>query len=71
MHAFPSSHDLDNIRRLAWPAAKRGNVLALASLPLVGLLYLANLASFFWADAIYAVGVGVGLPMLVLRWLVV
>ncbi len=56
---------------VAWPAAKRGNVLALASLPLVGVLYVANLASIVWADAFYSIGVGMGIPMLVLRWWVV
>jgi hypothetical protein len=70
MHAFPSSHDLDNIRRLAGPAVKKGNVLALISYPLCGLLYVAGILRFFWADVFYGIAAGVLLPLAVVRWLV-
>ena len=70
MHAFPSTHDLQNIRRLAWPAVKRGDVAAVAMLPVLGVFLVANLATVFWADLLYGLAVGVGLPRLVTQWLV-
>lgn len=46
-------------------AAKRGNILAIISFPLVILINIANVLSFFWFDFFYGLGVGIGLPMLV------
>lgn len=68
MHAFPSTQDAQTL----WSAAKRqagsGNILALLTLPVVGLIYLGNIGSFFWADLLYAGAIGLGLPELILRW---
>jgi hypothetical protein len=70
MHAFPSNGDAANLWRCAVASAKRFNPLAILSLPLVGLIYLANLGSFFWLDYLYGVGIGLGLPELLLQKLV-
>jgi hypothetical protein len=67
MHAFPSNQDASNLWHHACQAAKRLNPLAMISIPLVGLIFLANVLRFFWFDAIYGVGIGLGLPELLLN----
>jgi hypothetical protein len=67
MHAFPSTHDAQNLFAHAKKAAKTLNPLALLSFPLVLLIMAANVLSFFWADAIYGVFLGLGLPELIFR----
>src|SRR5437763_1406984 len=59
MHAFPSSADLNNLWRVAPMHAKRGNLLAMLSLPLIGLLHVLNLLRFVWADLGYGIAVGI------------
>ena len=66
MHAFPSNQDAQHLMAHAGEAARRGNILAILSYPLVGLIFIANLLSFFWFDVIYGIALGVGIPMLVL-----
>ncbi|BDU78106.1 zinc metalloprotease [Mesoterricola sediminis] len=66
MHAFPSTADARILWDHARTAARRNEVLAWFSFPLVGLIWVANLASFFWFDLLYGVAVGVGLPTLIL-----
>lgn len=66
MHAFPSSGDANVI----WNAMKESNTPAWVKLigyPVVGLIYLGSLGSFFWLDLLYGVGVAVGLPNLIIR----
>lgn len=69
MHAFPSFGDARNLWDHAKQAAKQESTLAWFSFPVVGFIYLANILSFFWFDAIYGIGVGIGLPMLILEWM--
>lgn len=55
MHAFPSNGDAKNLwvrTRKDWRDAPA----VLLSLPVVILVYLANLLSFLWFDAIYTLG---------------
>ena len=66
MHAFPSTVDAKGLWEQAKTAAKAGNPLAFASFPLVVLIYVANILSFIWFDAIYGVAIGWGLPSLVI-----
>lgn len=65
MHAFPSNQDAKNLVAHASEAARSGNILAIISFPLVGLIFVANLLTFFWFDLIYGVALGIGLPMLI------
>jgi hypothetical protein len=65
MHAFPSNQDARILVSHAREAARNGNVLAIISFPLVGLIFLANLLSFFWIDLIYGVALGIGVPSLI------
>lgn len=67
MHAFPSFQDAKVLWANAKVAAGRGNVLAILSMPVVGLIFVANALSFFWFDYIYGAAVGIGLPILLLE----
>ncbi|MHB1037948.1 MAG: hypothetical protein ACYC35_25190 [Pirellulales bacterium] len=65
MHAFPSNQDATNLFQQAKTAARQLHPLALVSFPLVIAIFLANLGSIFWLDAIYGAAIGLGLPELV------
>jgi hypothetical protein len=68
MHAFPSRGDGSVI----WQAMKESNTsgwVKLIGYPVVGLIYLGSLGSFFWLDALYGFGVAVGLPNLIIKLL--
>lgn len=65
MHAIPSNQDASNIYEQAKDKVKEGNVLAIVSFPLIGLIYIFNALRFFWADVIYGVGIGIGIPSLI------
>ena len=70
MHAFPSTEDLKGLWGVMGKSAKSGNVLAISSYPLVGLLYVANFARMFWADLGYGIIVGVLMPLALFKALV-
>ena len=65
MHAFPSNRDATNLLNQAKTAAKKLNPLAILSFPLVLLIFVVNVLSFFWADYFYGIALGFGLPALV------
>jgi hypothetical protein len=65
MHAIPSNQDASNVFQQAKIKIKEGNILAILSFPLVGLIYVFNLLRFFWADVIYGVAIGIGIPSLI------
>ena len=67
MHAFPSKEDLKNIWELAPERAKRGNLLAIVSLPLIGILYVLNYARIVRADLGYGIAVGILGPIALFR----
>ena len=66
MHAFPSTGDGYALYQQAKKAASSGSVLAILSFPLVVLIYVANIGSVFWLDYLYGLGIGLGLPALLL-----
>jgi hypothetical protein len=66
MHAFPSTQDATNLWKEARIEAAKSRPLALISLPLVGLIFVANAGRFFWLDYLYGLAVGLGLPSLLL-----
>jgi hypothetical protein len=47
--------------------AKQGNLLAIVSVPLIGLLYILNFGRIFWADLGYGIGVGILGPLAIFR----
>ena len=66
MHAFPSTGDGYALYQHARKAASSCNTLAILSLPLVVLIYLANIGRVFWLDYLYGMAIGLGLPALLL-----
>ena len=67
MHSFPSTQDLKVIWRLAPPEAKRGNILAVLSYPIIAVLYVANFAQVVWADLGYGILVGILGPLAIFK----
>ncbi|ELZ22990.1 metalloprotease family protein [Natrinema limicola] len=58
MHAFPSTGDADTLwrrSRLEW----RQSPMVLLGIPVVVVIYVANLLSWLWADVLYALGLGI------------
>ena len=67
MHAFPSTGDANVI----WEAVNEEGTSPLVKIvayPIVGLIYLGSIGSFFWLDLAYGVGVAIGFPNL-LVWI--
>lgn len=67
MHAFPSTQDAKVLWHYARNAASKLNPLAILTFPIVVIIYVANLGSFFWLDLIYGFAIGLGLPEYVLN----
>lgn len=65
MHAIPSNQDAQNLYQQARIKVKEYNWLAILSFPLIGLIYVFNVLRFFWADVIYGVAIGIGIPSLI------
>ena len=66
MHSFPSTGDAQSL----WGQVSSDETPMLTKIlvaPIVGIIYLGALGSFFWLDAIYGVAVAVGLPWLIVR----
>lgn len=66
MHAFPSTQDANNLWQHAKKEVSSLNPLAVISFPIVFLIYLANILSFFWIDYLYGIAIGFGLPSFLL-----
>lgn len=65
MHAFPSTGDAQSILQVVKAKDTRWWVRFIAY-PIVGLIYIGSLGSFFWLDLLYGVGVAIGLPNLII-----
>ncbi len=65
MHAIPSNQDAKNVFVQAKQNAKQGDILAILSFPLVGMIFIFNVLRFFWADLFYGVAIGIGVPSLI------
>jgi hypothetical protein len=68
MHAFPSTGDANAI----WKNVKESGTsiwVKLLAYPVVGLIYLGSIGSFFWLDLLYGVGIAVFLPNLLISLL--
>lgn len=68
MHSFPSTGDAASI----WNAVKEKNTplwVKIIAYPVVGLIYLGALGSFFWLDLVYGIAVILGLPHLLISLL--
>jgi hypothetical protein len=71
MHAFPSTTDLSHLWAQAPALAKKGNILAIVSLPVAGLLVVLNYGRIIWADLGYGLAVGVFAPIAIFRTLAI
>ena len=61
MHSFPSTGDAKAIFRTIW--SRKASLLSrLIGTPLVFLIYLGAIGSFFWLDLVYGILVVVGIP---------
>ena len=69
MHAFPSTQDASVLWQTAKVAAARWNPLAVLSLPLVIVIYIANLLRVVWLDYLYGIVLGFVLPEILLKQL--
>ena len=65
MHSFPSTGDANAIVQVMKDKDTKPLV-KIVGYPLVGLIYLGSIGSFFWLDLLYGVGVAVGLPKLII-----
>jgi hypothetical protein len=65
MHAIPSNQDANNVYDQAKEKIKDKNILAIVSFPIIGLIYVFNVMRFLWADVIYGVAIGIGIPSLI------
>ena len=68
MHAFPSTGDANAI----WKHMNEKTTpvwIKILGYPIVGLIYLGSIGSFFWLDLIYGIGIAIGLPNLVIALL--
>jgi hypothetical protein len=65
MHSFPSTGDANSIWRRIW---SRGSPMLsrIVGTPLVAIIYLGALGSFFWLDLAYGIGISWVLPQLLL-----
>jgi len=70
MHAFPSKTDLSHLWAQAPELAKKGNPLAILSLPLAGVLVVLNYGRIVWADLGYGILVGILGPLALFKILV-
>lgn len=65
MHAFPSTGDANSI----WRALNDDGtnwLVKIVGYPIVGIIYLGALGSFFWLDLLYGYAVAVWLPKLII-----
>jgi hypothetical protein len=70
MHAFPSNQDAKVLWGAAKVAAARFNPLAILSFPIVAIIFVANVGSMLWLDALYGFAIGILLPELVFKKIV-
>lgn len=64
MHAIPSNQDANNVFDQAKVEIKRMNPLAIISFPIIGFIYIFNVLRIVWADLIYGLLIGIGIPSL-------
>ncbi|SFN75098.1 Putative zincin peptidase [Chitinophaga sp. YR627] len=68
MHAFPSTGDANVLWQTLWHGEQVPLWLKIITVPIVGLIYLGAIGSFFWLDLIYGMGVAFGLPVLIVQF---
>lgn len=69
MHAFPSTGDAQSILQTIQGKDTRSWV-KIIGYPIVGLIYLGSLGSFFWLDLLYGIAIALGVTNLIISYLV-
>ncbi len=64
MHAIPSDDDANIIFQQAKESVRHFNILAILSFPIVLLIYIFNALRMVWADLVYGILIGIGIPSL-------
>jgi hypothetical protein len=70
MHSFPSDQDATHVWDEAPKRAKRGNLLAIVSLPLTAILVALSYGRVIWADLWYGLAVGIFIPIAIFKALI-
>jgi len=68
MHSFPSTGDAASIWKSIWKK-ETGVLLKLIGTPIVALIYICSIGSFFWLDLLYGIGVALVIPILAISLL--
>ena len=63
MHSFPSTGDAKNIWNAIWEQSAP-KLTRIIGAPLVAVIVIGAIGSFFWLDLLYGIGVVMGLPSL-------
>lgn len=69
MHSFPSTGDAAAMTESILKNKNVNIFVKIIVAPVIGLIYLGSIGSFFWLDLIYALGVGLLLPRLIVMLL--
>lgn len=64
MHAFPSTGDAKAILN-DLKESETSIWVKIIGYPVIGLIYVGSLGSFFWLDLLYGVGIAIGFPKLI------
>ena len=67
MHAFPSTGDAKTMWQSLWHGDDTPKWLKVLTVPVVGIIYLGAIGSFFWLDLFYGMAVSFGLPALLIK----
>lgn len=68
MHSFPSLGDAKSIWKSVW-AKETGILIKIIGTPVVGIIMICALGSFFWLDLLYGIGVAVFIPNILISLL--
>ena len=67
MHSFPSSGDASSLYESVIKNRSVNILIKIVMLPVVGLIYLGAFGSVVWLDLIYAIGIGMFIPNLIIQ----
>lgn len=69
MHSFPSSGDAENLYESVIKNKSVNIFIKILILPVVGLIYVGSYGSIVWLDLVYAVGIGMLIPVVITNFI--
>jgi hypothetical protein len=69
-HAFPSTGDAQSLWDSVMKSEEHSLITKIFVAPIVGFIYLGAIGSFFWLDFAYGFAISMGLPYIILKFLV-